>query len=555
MFDLGYAAIILFGAVTLIVEASRQFAKPSSPASNDKYPILQNVELSSLSTRPEFLRGYIMYVAVFLFIYAAFLLSTELYALIERFGQNAPRGEVGASGVFSPEVGGEVVGKDIAYGKPLIISSAIILALSFEVFSNVEAWLRGLAHRLAGIPRGVYRIITRLNQFDYAAFGDKRGLKLAAQLDAFLTAHNISLDDDATARETRLALRTVDLLAPAVVGQYRDRLWPQQHQGPFNELVQQEAGKVNALEHELKALTNDADALHALHYKAVDERNNIQALFALFFIRHRDVAIPDIYPPVTYIIRQLRQDKTNTYLNSLAGACLVPTLLTIFLFCAVYILFRSYFNPDAHLTAAFIGEQFGVAIEDALIFVSKFVALIAISAGFAISVRESRLETEKWPSWRWRSFPFMRFLTSALGPALLAAAAFTLLSFVEYVLRIYISFGTLLSETQMYEFYTVHFTYSIAMFVPAMVVCWFTFIICDAHSRMTARQSLLTAVGCSALFAVNATLMVILTYDYSMAYSDDVIMKYLEEFLYYLIIPLTFFTGFAALVEISERRA
>ncbi|MDU9003447.1 hypothetical protein [Sedimentitalea todarodis] len=165
MNNLIYAGVILFGAITLVIEARRNYSVSAKHHPFAFYGILEHLEARHLCSPREWNFGFYVYSLLYLISYAVLLSSTELVELI--YKSSAAANLVGATGTtLGPESDPfDLSGTD--YGKPLFISAFIIAFYSVGATRNIELHIRTLAHRLAGVPRGVYQVLDRLQDPDF----------------------------------------------------------------------------------------------------------------------------------------------------------------------------------------------------------------------------------------------------------------------------------------------------------------------------------------------------------------------------------------------------
>jgi len=113
------------------------------------------------------------------------------------------------------------------YGKPIMISAAIIALVSTKIAQPIENTVRSLSHRIAGIPRGVYEVIEKLHAIKFKTFIDPdRPTRLHSIFHSEFLQKRPQLgqskhyaQDIETIEE---ALLTIDLLSPALTGKLRD---------------------------------------------------------------------------------------------------------------------------------------------------------------------------------------------------------------------------------------------------------------------------------------------------------------------------------------------
>jgi hypothetical protein len=95
MSTLLYAGFVAAGAVTLVIEAYRNFNSTSARHPFDLHPILKEVEVRNLCTTGEIIVGFSFYAFLYLIAYAVLLTSAKVYGLLAR--ANSALGEIGAT--------------------------------------------------------------------------------------------------------------------------------------------------------------------------------------------------------------------------------------------------------------------------------------------------------------------------------------------------------------------------------------------------------------------------------------------------------------------------
>ncbi|SHG86292.1 hypothetical protein SAMN02745157_4960 [Kaistia soli DSM 19436] len=171
MNDLIYIGSVLVGATTLLIEAFRNFNSQTGNHPFSLHPILRDVEVRNLCTTGEVIAGFAFYSAMYLIVYTVVLGSAEIYQLLVS-ASNA-RNEIGATDNVLAVTDPSLLSAT-NYGKPIFVSALLISFLSIGAVKPIEATMRGLAHRLAGIPRGVYKVIESLRDVSYTEFIERQ---------------------------------------------------------------------------------------------------------------------------------------------------------------------------------------------------------------------------------------------------------------------------------------------------------------------------------------------------------------------------------------------
>ncbi|WFU04249.1 hypothetical protein QA648_26015 (plasmid) [Rhizobium sp. CB3171] len=224
MNDLIYAGAIAAGAVTLLIEAFRNFNSQTGDHPFSLHPILKEVEVRNLCTTGEIIAGFTFYAALYLIVYAVVLGSAEVYDLL--LSASKARSEIGATdNVLLPASDPSVLSAT-SYGKPIFVSALLISFLSIGAVKPIEATMRSLAHRMAGIPRGVYRVIESLRSVDYEEFlRDQPGLLVTSFRDATESIKS-SIGLSRKIAEIESSLATIDYLSVATNANNRMLYFP-----------------------------------------------------------------------------------------------------------------------------------------------------------------------------------------------------------------------------------------------------------------------------------------------------------------------------------------
>lgn len=547
--DIAYLAIVGAGAVALAIEANRQFARPAEEFSYDRYPILRGVEPASLSTPGEHRRGYVFYILCYLAIYLLLLASDTLRNLLAETatGQKV----AGATGLG---IEGEVApfaSSNLAM--PIYLSAAIIALLSTGVAAKAELAVRGFAYRLAGIPRGVYRIITRLNQLKYADVVGEHGSALEWTFGERIDGYASTPLTDELVDETREALRQIDLFAPSVTGAYGTRFWPRENVVTLDKLIQVQQASMSDLRTSLQALT-PADDLQAFHLKALDTRNNLQALFAILFIRNKNVYLPSDHNPTAKIVKGLRQaERTPPLSHRLAAALL--WFFALFLVASFLIDFgyQHWLANQGGLPQSWhatLNAQARAGSVEAVFRALGAAVLFGSAAAVAVMVRENRLESEDWTgNWRLNQIPTMDFIRATAWPVIVALIAMFVWQFLSDAARSWFETGSFPTEQIIVAIVRsmVPFFFYYAPF--AFVIALFVYVLADQHARLHASRTLLIGLGAAVIYGVVAVAAVGSTYGFPDGRDSEWTYK---EMALQAAPALFFFLALAILLEWSE---
>jgi len=405
MSGLFYTGLVVAGAVTLVIEAYRNFNSTTARHPFELHPILKEVEVRNLCTTGEIVVGFAFYAFLYLVAYAVLLSSAEVYALLAQ--ANSALGQIGATdtevGLTDPAVG-DLISLSSDNSKPIMVSALIISSLSLGAVKPIEMTMRSLAHRMAGVPRGVYKVIETLKSIDYEEL--MRGQP--APLATLFIGHDPSTDGASDAlkhwrSQILRALYSIDCLKQATDPNGRNLYFPlhslerlkavsktiDDRYGDLREAIESlpivpangssvsvqngetpKAGKQKDSNPNSNRDQPQADPhtkYAELAAAAETLSANIMAYFAVLFIRNnraifspksqaakKESSEPPADSPVTAIKKRVcvpEKDEHNAFALSLFCAFVLSFLITI----GLYYLWRSWYGAaDPNLYAEFI---------------------------------------------------------------------------------------------------------------------------------------------------------------------------------------------------------
>jgi hypothetical protein len=361
MDSLIYAGFVFAGALTLLIEAYRNFNAPGAAHPFALHPILKTVEIRNLTTPSEAMVGFAIYATCYLVVYAVVLGSAEILQLV--LDATRTEGEVGAIGGSVEATGDPLALTGRGYEKPLLVSAALIAFLSLGAVRPVEATLRGIAHSLAGIPGGVYKVITELQNFDFISAARGYPTPLASRFSEATgdpgsgdTSHD-SLRDDVVR-----SLTAIDCLTEATSPARSKLYFPLFQLATLTELSKTLDAEISELAEEVRAMagktgTEAVEALQAVAQKAVLARQNTMAVFAVFYVRNnRSVFVgrrtipapgaagtPQALDPIEAVRRAIGR-RYNAELNSFALGLFLATLLGAL---AIFLTYHGWYARNA----------------------------------------------------------------------------------------------------------------------------------------------------------------------------------------------------------------
>ena len=285
MNSLIFAGVVIAGAITLLIEAYRNYNSSLTSIPFKEHPILQNVEVAKLCTPREKNIGFMFYSLLYLGTYIVVLSSTEIYELVAQAA--ASNSEIGPTDDLIGASQDPLNLLNTQYGKPIFISAAIISIFSIGALRPVESTMRSLAHRLAGVPRGVYAVIEELHAIPFETYDVKCQVPLSDMFRENAEACFAGSYDKSQIASISSSLRTIDYLAPAITGKQRIQHFPFSQLSTMSELSDKLEKDVDGLKSLLKhPLDDDAAARKTMFETANGVANDTIALFAVHFLRN-----------------------------------------------------------------------------------------------------------------------------------------------------------------------------------------------------------------------------------------------------------------------------
>lgn len=334
MNDWIYLGAVLFGAVSLLIEADRNYRTTLGNTPFPYHAILEQVELENLCTPREWMSGFLFYSLLYLLAYAIILSSAELFLLVRN--ANLAELEVGAHTEFVGPLSDPLELAGTTYGKPIFVSAFLIAFLSMGAMKPVETYIRALAHRLAGVPRGVYKVLERLQTVDYIKLNEKFPSPLLQKFKTTISADRFSEVSDQYTADLQTQLSTIDCLSPSVTAGFSRLHFPLTHFDAFEDVPHQLAREIAEVETQISKLQPNEASLKALHEKAVLASNSAKAVFAVFYVRNNHaIKNTDRHSPIAKIEKQIARGY-QTELNSFAMSMFLGVLISMMVIFVTY---------------------------------------------------------------------------------------------------------------------------------------------------------------------------------------------------------------------------
>lgn len=535
--DLPYLAMVFAGGVFLCMEATRQFAKRVTADTHGRFEILSDVDLQQLSSYSVYLRGYIFYVAIYLALYALFLSVWTLGDAI--LGGNALDNQVGAQGDPLAGTGPQPPFFDReGYARPIYVASAFVAFLAVGPAEKMERCLRAFAHRLAGIPHGIFRLISRMNRQDARKLMDGEPTPYVARFDQRLGSDPLVPADHPFVDEVRASLLVVDMLQPSVVGQYRHQYWEEEDVHALVSLIERAQGSIGQLYEKLADTSVNMDEIRR---SAGVEMDNARALFAVLFSKKRGKTARGGHRPTNALIEALSTRPNDHTLHAVFGAAIVTCLLALVMGFGLGVL-RAAAEASVPV-AEVLGGDLATIARNTWIQGLSLGALFALAAGLAATFRRDAVDVGEWPEYGMRTVPFSRLLRASLLPAVLTALGVFAL-WIAIDMYAVVASGTRISTPLLAGTMRGHLGPAILVFLVGLVVAFATLIVTDLHARMPWAKT----VGIAALCAVPLLPVSLLAcISFSGGLAEAVTMSCT-----YTMAAIAFCAMFAALVEWAE---
>lgn len=547
MDDWKYLLVISAGAIMVLHKAYSQFESPLKVDKDQRYTVLNEVEIRDLTPERVFRFGRWVYVGIFILVY---LLGLQVWDVVESLtDKDLTLVESGAQGAVPLEEDGFWLDR-AGYGRPIYIASAVISLLSVGALAKYERSLRAFAHRQAGIPDNIYRVTGRLSRLPYADIvrsqPSRRLLRFNQRLREIERAkgpERIAIDKNLVDR-IREDLSAVDLLAGPVVEDQFSQTFHLDKVRLLGNLLDAQRIEIQAIDAEIATLVAEGDGLFKFESRVERAKNNLQALFAVLYLKDSGSTFESANAATKTIIDGIRSPTTDYAVSSVTLAALATLLAGIFISFFVgfhfYAVAAGVECPNliacdrAHL--AFVGDRsIRIYLESAAVF--------ATAAAFTTVRRRSAIEMRLWDDWSLNRPPVPRLVRSALVPALLSAGAIGVVLYLERFYDLFdpsafprIDLGALVAG-------------NVAFLLLAALAGFFTSlcvtVIADKHKTLSLRAVVAIAVVFALLIFLVA--FVVLVVSYGFAWS-----RALQDTLDYLFLALVFLGTFAVWIDLSD---
>ena len=565
---------LVFGGVILAVEAHRLFYDPTlkKVISRGRFPILEGVELDNLAPRRVQTRGWLFYIGIYLLIFGIAVSVTEfgdlLYEASRSSEQAGAQGALPTNSEFSEFIGGS------GNWRPLAIAMAMIALMSARSQAGhtvraLESALRNYAHRLAGIPHSIYRLITRLNNVDYREAISESD---AVYFQLFQRIRDKIPDEVANLEvlrkkldETSYNLLAIDVLMPSITG---DRAFAVEVAEKLTELIKKQSLECKSLTNDLESVASDSNPVvtpeqaDILRDKVENCLRNTKAVFSVLYSQSNRRTIGESDSPTAYVVRYLNQPDRFR----LKDKAVLSILLVLFIFIIVYPIFEIFYQNfkmrDGFFSYGFL-DKIGDLLVNTVYFLFQATLLLMVASLIAVSVRRSALDAESWnDNYTLSNLPVTRLLKASIWPAVLAACVVLVMNVcLDLILTVYGTFG-LPSVKVLSHSISVNFEVALVHAPLGLIASVVVLLVSDLHNKLETRDT----VTLAALFAVPFLLVAAIGYLIIVSGSlqvGDTEQEWTHEQIVWLVralmsagllslYALMAFCGFAWLVEWAE---
>lgn len=548
MSDWSYLVVVAAGVIMIWQQAFSQFETPLKVDQNHRYPILNEVEIKDLTSDSVYRYGRWIYIVIFLILY---IVGLQVWDIVE---------SINSDGLTSQESGpqGAVPGETAAffldregYGRPIYIASALISLISVGALSKYERSLRAFAHRQAGIPDNIYRVTGRLSRAPYAEIAKGqptlRVRKFNAKLNDLdkLAPAGLAISDENVIGNIRQHLIAIDLLEPAVVGDQFSATFQLNKVHLLGKLIEREREEMIALSNEISALTGEEDAFHRLSASTERAKNNLQAMFAVLYLKDSDSKFESANAPTKDIIKRIKSDGPDHAVSSAYLA--IFTTLFLGAFGAFFIGYASLKVAADQSCDNLMGcdpRHLSFVANRSLPTYLEGVAILSAAALTATIRRRNMVEARNWEEWNFNQAPIPRLVQAAIAPAILGTLAFAGVIFLE---RVYGNMALLLPP---FDFnFARLIAFNIPFLIVAVIVSFLTslcvIVVSDMHLRLTWLKSLTISLAFVLLIFLSALAVLSVAYGFT---KEDVMAPVLDYFL----LSSIFLGAFTLAIERSE---
>lgn len=518
--------MVVAGAVFLCIEAYQRYRVLSGQSPYPGHPVLRDITISEIGTERELATGFAFYAFFYLVIYFFFIFSGEVFDLVVKHAAEATL--IGPVNLAVDNVGNIFKAEASGYGRPLFIASTMIALSSIGALAKIEIVMRRMAHKIAGLPRGVHGVIDRLEQLriegldkfiegegEFASeFKEAFLSKVPDRASGYPSLHpkpDMVIDD----------LKIIDVLAPALFGIRTSRWFPSAVLAMQDKRLREQEDSLGEFRRTLdkayrlqKSLAHHpgngdaaaAEAERANHAgeltkiwddvagQASQLADSLQALFAVLFLRNDRFLAAATFggaeDPCTQKRRDLAERIRDPY-SIPVNALIVSTVLTLVTMCIF-----EYIHLESR-TGGQVMQMIGN--------VTTIVVSLALAGGVALMLVQIEYEGGRWPEWHLNRPPIARLIWTAIIPAFVFLVSLTFLDFLLFTLDL----GAFPNQAQLTNYLSLKWLMFLTMPILGLIGALSIIILANQYDHLSPVQTVVTSLICSAFLWIWGFLTVI----------------------------------------------
>lgn len=502
-----YWIVLIFGGVAVAVHAYQLFGTSLPGYHENDYSIISLTPVLSLGSPRGYLRGFLFYLAVTEVVFIILSTSSTILKMAYELEQ-------------VKDVVGPLTPKDDSELNPAfpIAASMVLVTLStIKPFSDIEHAFRRIAHRLAGIPRSFFDVVTKIGRFDFLA--TKGRLSRPSETGRHLAerAKELALErglDDSTVDDLESAILLIYSLEPWTLGRDGERIWTQQARHAFMSLTNVIKPKFESLDLKLRNLIAEAEASggqpqSARDWELLEEnadvlRSDIASILALFYLNEPAVEAPKTAPLMRDLLSHIRSEQQSPWLNLVAGTLILGLLGNMIMIYVVYIISDLITMRTSTETTSIL-QALPRSLLNTIINVIDYTTIFATAAVIALLVRSSKEEVGAWRRPDGREFPFANYAQLAVLSFVCTAVVFLAIRFIVEVIllpaltsqEVWLSPGLISGygrSIPQYCFYAA----------AALPCAWYAALVADNFDQWPLRKLLTAGAACSTIVGLTA---------------------------------------------------
>lgn len=521
-----YLAYLATGALITGVHAhGRYSAQAITEEDRDPSDLLASTNPLALGGPQAYLNGFLCYLAVSELAYFGLALSgtllqytLKLVPMVDVAGAVSLESALGEGSLLAP------------------IAAAVLLTTAVRTppLNEVEAFLRRISHRVAGIPATFHRISDSIDRFQIIELGSPPGT-------ASVQSRTVALASDLAQTTRRVALmRGVDparadhlsdlilqiyCLSGWAMGADSDRLWTRRSRQLLQPLFHALSPRLDAFDAQRRALlaapsnaaSGDPSEWMALLAVAAKLKDDFLVLQSLLVVNNPDLHADAREPVVARLCREVNASQKGTDLNALVTAGVVSVTVCFFLAFVLYGLAdssRLYLELREFDSPVLLAERVPISISEVLSISFKsqlgFAAshalgycLLFVGAGtVALSLRSSLLARGRWQAWDGHNGirPFLTYAQVAALGTLAVIPFYILFNFLSVLLQAPLQLPDLSLQLQaLLNDFSRQIPGQLANAWTGAVAAWMACLLTDSKGRLSMNAASVSLLAAAAL--------------------------------------------------------